>query len=211
MSITEWEIKGPEFANCNCAYGCPCQFNALPTDGTCRALGIVRIDEGHYGDIRLDGLHAGFLIDFPGAIHQGNGTHQVIVDQRASPEQRQALINIIRGEDTAEMATHFYVYAAMSTNHLEPLVAPIEFEIDIEARTARVKVGEVIEASCEPIRNPVTGDQHRARIDLPDGFEYTLAEMGSGSTEARGELPLSLKDSYGQLANIHLSHAGIVR
>lgn len=211
MSNTEWEIKGPEFANCNCAYGCPCQFNALPTDGTCKAFGMTRIDQGHYGDISLDGLHAGFMIDFPGPIHEGGGTHQVIVDERANPDQRAALIKIIRGEDTAEFATHFFVYSTMSTDHKEPLVAPITFEMDLDARTARVKVGDVIDSVCEPIRNPVTGDEHRARIDLPDGFEYSLAEMGSASTEARGDLPLSFKDSYGQLANIHLSGTGIVR
>ena len=34
----EWEIKGTEFANCNCSYGCPCQFNASPHIWHCRAL-----------------------------------------------------------------------------------------------------------------------------------------------------------------------------
>ena len=29
----EWRVKATEFANCNCSYGCPCQFNALPTNG----------------------------------------------------------------------------------------------------------------------------------------------------------------------------------
>ena len=28
--MIKWEIKGREFGNCNCDYGCPCQFNALP-------------------------------------------------------------------------------------------------------------------------------------------------------------------------------------
>ncbi len=47
MSYVNWEIKAREFANCNCAYGCPCQFNALPTDGTCRAAVGFLIDQGH--------------------------------------------------------------------------------------------------------------------------------------------------------------------
>jgi len=37
MAHTDWMIRGPEIASCNCSYGCPCQFNALPTDCTCRA------------------------------------------------------------------------------------------------------------------------------------------------------------------------------
>jgi hypothetical protein len=34
-----WSIEGPHFINCNCDYGCPCQFNALPKDGYCRVSG----------------------------------------------------------------------------------------------------------------------------------------------------------------------------
>ena len=58
MSDTTWMIKGREFVNCNCAYGCPCQFNALPTHGDCKAVACFAITEGHHGDTRLDGLNA---------------------------------------------------------------------------------------------------------------------------------------------------------
>ena len=54
MANVEWRIEGPHFINCNCAYGCPCQFVALPTDGTCKAIVGFRIDKGNYGDVPLD-------------------------------------------------------------------------------------------------------------------------------------------------------------
>ena len=38
MSGTKWMIEGREFAHCNCDYGCPCQFNALPTHGNCKTV-----------------------------------------------------------------------------------------------------------------------------------------------------------------------------
>ena len=69
-----WEIKGRELGNCNCAYGCPCQFNALPTHGDCHAVVGYQIDEGHHGDVRLDGLRAALIASWPGPIHEGNGT-----------------------------------------------------------------------------------------------------------------------------------------
>ncbi len=56
MACVEWEIKAREFANCNCAYGCPCQFNALPTHGHCMAVVGYQIDERHFGGIPLNGL-----------------------------------------------------------------------------------------------------------------------------------------------------------
>ena len=65
--------------------------------------------------------------------------------------------------------------------------------------------------TAEPIRNPVTGNIHRARIDLPHGFEYEIAEMGSASTTTTGEIKLAFENSYGQFAEIHLSNTGVVR
>ncbi len=33
MAYVDWRLKGPEVAACNCSWGCPCQFNGLPTLG----------------------------------------------------------------------------------------------------------------------------------------------------------------------------------
>jgi hypothetical protein len=210
MATVEWRVRVDEFANCNCSYGCPCQFNALPTHGFCEGAICVKIHEGHFGEVRLDGLATAFLVHFPGAAHEGNGTMQVIVDERADARQREALVKIMSGEETEEMATMWWVYSAMSPNKLEPLFMPINFEVDVEGRRARLNIPGVVEATGEPIRNPVTGAEHRARIDLPDGFEFRIAEIGSGTTRAAGAIKLDLKDSYGQFAHLHLSNKGVV-
>jgi hypothetical protein len=47
--MIQWEIRGREFGNCNCDYSCPCQFNALPTHGHCRGLGVYDIEHGFHG------------------------------------------------------------------------------------------------------------------------------------------------------------------
>ncbi len=109
------------------------------------------------------------------------------------------------------MTTMWSVYAAMTTTILDPLFKPIDFEVDVDARTARLSVPGVIEGSGEPIRNPVTGNIHRARIDLPHGFEYEIAEIGSGTTKTMGGIELNLESSYGQFAELHLSNTGVVR
>jgi hypothetical protein len=208
---TSWHIKGRELANCNCAYGCPCQFNSLPTHGNCKALIGYQFDEGHYGDVRLDGLRAALIARWPGAVHEGNGTMQVIIDERADPRQREALRKIMHGEDTNEMATMWWVYSAMSPTKLQTLFKPIQFEMDVESRTGRMSIPDVAEMTGEPIRNPVTGAEHRVRIDLNRGFEYTIAEMGSASSTVKGPLAMELTDSYGQFNELHLSESGIVR
>ena len=209
--MTEWYIKAREFANCNCAYGCPCQFNALPTYGTCEASVGYQIDEGHFGDVKLDGLRAAGIYAWPGAVHEGNGKMQLIVDENANEEQRDALLRIMVGEETEDMATMWWIYSAMCPKKFDPLFKPIEFEVDVDERTARLVVPGVIDSIGEPIRNPITGNIHRARIDLPNGFEYSLAEMGSGNTKTSGAIELVLEKSYGQFARLELTGKGVVR
>ncbi len=207
----EWRMKATELANCNCAYGCPCQFNALPTHGDCRAAVGYAIEDGNFGSAQLGGLRAVVLLSWPGAIHEGNGTMQLIIDERADAGQRDALQKILTGQETDEMATIFWVLGAMCPNKLEPLFRPIDIEIDVDARQGHFRVPGIVETVGEPIRNPVTGAEHRARIDLPDGFEYRIAEMGSGTTRATAAIALpGLENTYAQVAHIHLSNKGIV-
>jgi hypothetical protein len=47
---------------------------------------------------------------------------------------------------------------------LEPVVAPIHLEMDRERRCATVHIPEVGDIEAEPIKNPVTGEEHRAKI-----------------------------------------------
>ena len=207
-----WEIHAVVVANCNCAYGCPCQFNALPTYGTCEAADGFYIEKGFYGEVSLDGLSAGMLAKWPGPIHEGNGERLNIIDDKATAEQRNALEKIISGEDTEELATIFWVINAMTTIRHETLYLPVTIEADIEARRGRVLVDGVFELNVEPIKNPVTGAEHRARIEIPDGFEFTIAEMASGSVETQSgiELPNN-NDTHSHLAELHLNNSGIIR
>ena len=173
-------------------------------------MGAYQIGQGAYWTVNLDGLRAVQMVVWPGPVHEGNGTMQLIIDERARPEQRDALLKIMTGQDTAEMATMWWIYAAMCPTKLDPLFKAIEFEVDVYARRARLVAPGIIESSGEPIRNSVTGAEHRIRLDLPDGFEYRLAEMGGGRTKALGQIKLDFTHTYGQFARLHLSHAGIV-
>jgi hypothetical protein len=209
--MTPWEFEGRELINCNCAYGCPCQFNALPTKGSCEAIGVVTIDKGHYGDVSLDGLTGAIAVQWPGPIHEGKGKCQLIIDDKATPQQREALVNIMSGRDTDPFATVFAVFATTFDKVFDPIFAPVEVQIDVEARRGKIRFGDVIEVVGEPIRNPVTGEEHRARIDLPHGFEYEIAEIGSAKGRASGKVPLQLNDSYAQFAHLHMNNHGLIR
>jgi hypothetical protein len=211
--MTPWEIHGRELANCNCNFGCPCQFSVLPSRGNCEAVAVFDIETGHYGDIRLDGLRSAVILYWPGAIHEGNGQMQVVIDPAASNEQRDALEKIMTGADTEEMATMWFVFSAMSPNKHKTVIAPISIEMNIEDRTARASAEGVFDLALKPIPNIVTGDPSRARIDLPNGFEFTVAELASGRSRLTGGAMAfaPLEDTHAHLAELHLSGQGILR
>ena len=74
----------------------------------------------------------------------------------------------------------------MSTTVHPSLSAEIDFEVDIEeARRARFPSAGLLEAEGSPIRSPVTGAPHRVRIDMPEGIEFAIAEIGSAWTRGQ--------------------------
>jgi hypothetical protein len=211
MALVDWYMKGTEFGNCNCAVGCPCQFNALPTHGHCRAHGFFQIDEGRFGDVRLDGLRWGVLAMWPGPIHLGNGTLQAIVDERANPQQRAALDAIAHGRETEPGALIFNVFAAMVSNNLPTLYKRIDLTIDVANGTAKVAVPGVIDSTSSPITNPVTGDPHRVRVNIPKGFEFIEAEFTAGKAKtAGGPIELMFDNTHAHLARVHWTTRGVV-
>jgi hypothetical protein len=149
----EWEIKGTEFANCNCIYACPCQFNALPDKGFCEAVAGYQIHQGHFGDVPLDGLRAAAIWHWPGAVHEGNGSMQLIIDERADANQRDALVKILSGQETEDMATVWWVFGTMSPTKHGPSSIPLP-STSMWTPAAR---GSMFQASCSrPASRSVT-------------------------------------------------------
>lgn len=209
--MIDWNIEAVTFGSCNCDYNCPCQFELRPTLGQCRGFEVGRIERGRFGDVRLDGLCYAVVYAWPGAVFEGNGTMQAIIDEGADEMQRVALSSVLHGGETDEAKTHWWVFHAMSSVVHEPIFRSFDFTVDIEQRTARVRIPGVLEATGRPIVSPATGEDHRVRIDIPHGIEFEIAEIGSASSRATGSIELDLDDTYGQFNRVHHSGRGVVR
>src|SRR5262252_2898996 len=98
----------------------------------------------------------------PGRV-QSSKAMQAIIDERADEEQRKALATVLYGGETEEARTHWWVFRAMWTTVHEPIVKPIDVEVDIERRTARVSIPALLKSTGQPIVSPATGGQHRVR------------------------------------------------
>ncbi len=211
MPHVDWRIEAIDFTTCNCDFSCPCQFNARPTHDHCRAAVGFWIEKGHFGDISLDGVTLVALYAWPGAVHEGRGEAQLVIDENTNEDQRRAVMALFKGEETEPGATMFYVYSSTVDTFYDPVVRPITFEADIAARTGRILVPGIVEGSVEPIRNPVTGNPHRVSVTLPLGFEYHSAEYASSTVRTLdASIPLEWDGAHAHLARIIWTPQGVV-
>jgi hypothetical protein len=201
MAKTDWRMEGLEYDACNCNWGCPCQFNAPPTQGHCSGTLTMQVEHGYFGGTKLDGLIWGLIAEWPGAIHEGNGRILYFADDRATPEQRHALQEISAGRHSNE-GTLFHILSVVCPTILDPVFALVEFEYDLNARTAKVRVPGLFDIDGDPIRNPVTGEPDFPRLVLPKGFEFKEAEFSSANTRALGPIRFEKEKGHAHFARI---------
>ena len=146
-----WRVEGQYMETCNCTYLCPCigsNLAARPTEGDCKAAIAMRIDKGEKDGVKLDGLSFIVLMHSPKAMAEGNITVGLIIDERATDNQAEAISAIATGAAGGPMAA------------LGPLVGrvagvekrPISFEMDGMKRI--VKAGELIDQACDGVPGP---------------------------------------------------------
>jgi len=99
-----WKISGSYFETCNCDAACPCIFLSPPTSGQCTAMLAWHIDQGHFGEITLDGFNAVIAILSPGHMMEGGWKVALYLDERASQTQRDALAQIFSGQAGGHLA-----------------------------------------------------------------------------------------------------------
>jgi hypothetical protein len=198
--MKKWFFDADYLQACNCDYGCPCEFSAPPTTGFCHGVGVWKIERGKYDDLSLDGLGLGFAAQWPKAIHEGNGTVCLFVDERANEQQREALLEIGSGKAGG---LPFEILATTFSTLLEPRFVP--FDVKIDGLQSTAQLGENFRIALEPIKNPVTREDEQVAVNHGTGFIFKTAECASareGSVDTKG-MKFSYPDKAGFIARIH--------
>jgi len=197
MSVTEtttttWRLKGTGYEFCNCQPGCTCNFNGFPTssDGSCKAAVANQITEGNCGDVDLSGVTALMIIDWPKAIHDGNGKAVFVVPPEVSDEQLGALAQIYTGQLGG------MPWEILGTTYEVAGVVRADVELNDAGIDSGFRVPGVGEAKGTTLKNPVTGEDHRVAIVLEEGFIWKRGDCGQGSFDVDAEgIHLSFKDT----------------
>jgi len=167
-----------------------------------------KILEGSFNDTKLDGTIFGGTAHWPGPLHLGNGICQPYLSDRTTPEQREALLTILSGKAGNAW---FEVLASTLSKVLEPKFVPIEFQFDLNARRARVKFGDEVETTSEPIQNIVLGKEHRILVEMPSGMEYKHPEIGTtGILKSSGPVKFDWPGAHSSLAVVEHTHKGLI-
>lgn len=205
--MTQWTFEADYFTACNCDWGCPCNFNARPTEGRCMGWGLWNVLRGRFGDTALDGTRFALYYSFPGRVEEGNGTACAYVDRRASAEQRRALEAIGTGKAGGGI---FQLFGeALVKRWLPTRAADIDFEL--KDGVGRVRIGEFGAAESALLSYP-DGSTLRPQVELPHGIEYKSGLM----TNARRwwwrdeELLAAYADKYGAVARVKFSEEGCI-
>ena len=167
-----WNFEAEYIQSCNCAYGCPCNFNALPTLGNCEAFVAWHIKTGMFGKTRLDGVTFAWGLAWPQAIHMGNGAGRVYIDSKASPEQGKAIEAITSGKHGGGV---FTVFPSTFSRAYPMKAATIDFRF--KGHDSSFAVDGIGEVQSEHVRNPVTGAMFEGQIVLPGGLNMKKANV----------------------------------
>ena len=195
-----WSMRGTVLVACNCDYGCPCNFNALPTRGNCQGEWTWHVDEGSYGDADLSGLTFTLAVSWPGAIHEGNGEGILLVDERADETQREAIHVLVKGDAGGPWGVLAWTWPTLHGPE------PVPYELELDGVRSRVKAGDAFELDMEPIRNPVSGAEVTPGIELPQGIVFTRAECGSSRRYRVPSLGIDYEQRYTSVAPFDYVH-----
>ncbi len=192
VDVKPWHIKGHVILACNCDFGCPCNFNALPTKGKCEGNWNWYIEEGAFGDVSLAGLTLSLAVNWPGAIHHGNGDGVIVIEERANDQQRAALHALASGKAGGP----WKIIASTISTVNGPQYLP--FQVSVDGYGSSVTAPGYITLQMEPVKNPVTSAEVHPRVVLPEGLVFKDGALGASST-FRIEGPVSFEHS-GQYA-----------
>ncbi|MCI4371561.1 MAG: DUF1326 domain-containing protein [Thermoplasmata archaeon] len=163
----KWNMDTEYIQSCNCAYGCPCNFNGLPTHGNCEAFVGYKVRKGAFGDTKLDGVTFAWALWWPKAIHEGHGTGRVYIDTAASPAQAKAIEEITSGKHGGGV---FEVFPKTFAKTLPTKRAKIDWKYG--DYVASFKVEGVGEVQSDYILNPITGEKFEGEVILPGGIGF---------------------------------------
>jgi hypothetical protein len=141
-----YRLEGRLLEVCTCNVICPCWVGADPDGGTCDGTLSWHFDKGEIDGVDVSGLTLAILCHIPGNILKGNWRAVVFVDEKASPQQEEAILNAFTGKLGGPIAE----FAQLIGEVIAVERVPITFEV--EKGKGRLRIGSAVTADIEPFQ-----------------------------------------------------------
>lgn len=176
----DWHLKGEGVVCCPCTTPCPCRTNGKATYGHCEATLYLRIQEGHYGRVKLDGMQ---LVNTSGACAMGyKRVAALYFDRGTTPEEQAAFMQLLASFFPDGAASFPYVRtvpltAQIASDHLFHVFIPDILEIVVDRNWGLEDPPFPMAAATDYFSNTLQYAQNiRYRIHDDDGrlnFDYS--------------------------------------
>jgi hypothetical protein len=152
--MATYHVEGSILEACSCSAPCPCWIGDDPHGGKCDSFAAYRIDKGEIRGVDVSGLAFAFVARIPGNVLKGNWTAAIYVTDRATPQQKAAILDVWTGKCGGPIADLAALVGEIKGVH----DAPIEFKLEKGRGTLRI--GQQVEAEMAPYTdasgNPTT-------------------------------------------------------
>ena len=141
-----YQLEGRLLEVCTCNILCPCWAGGDPdNDGTCQAIAAWHIDRGNIDGVDVSGRTFAVLANIPGNVLKGNWRVVAIVDDKATPQQQDAILSVWTGKQGGPVAD----LAKLIGEVVGLERVPVTFTV--EGGKGRVKIGALAEAEMSPL------------------------------------------------------------
>jgi hypothetical protein len=185
MATPNWQVRGQYYETCNCDFVCPCilgQMAVMPSKGSCVFAMAFQIEQGRFGNVPLDGLGFILLGSTPAEMGKGDWSVGVIVDERATAEQRDAIASIASGAAGGPMSA----LSGLVSNMLGVEASPIQFTRDGVSWSVRASGKVDMAARGVSGLNPAAPPLQLANTAHPAADTFTLAHAERSHVSALG-------------------------
>ena len=139
-----YNLEGSLLEVCTCRVLCPCWIGEDPDFGTCDGTFAWHIDKGEIEGVDVSGLTFGLVAHIPGNVLDGNWRGVVYMDERATPEQEEALLNLYTGKLGGPVADFAKLIGEVVA------VERTAITFDVEGGKGSLRFGTNVAADLEP-------------------------------------------------------------
>jgi hypothetical protein len=144
-------MEGDLLEVCNCGILCPCWVGEDPDNGTCDSVMGYNIRSGSVDGVDVSGRTIAMLVHIPGNVLAGNWRVAVLVDDKASEEQADAMVNAFSGKLGGPLADTAALIGELAG------VERAAITFDVKEGKGTLKIDGLTECVMEPYRGP-TGE-----------------------------------------------------